>query len=486
MATELSWERDSYYCARKIEEGLDKNSVEDIEKGLSLAYELFVNYVLEDRCQNLLTLGRDLNAAYFPYRSEVRAPDTLIISYQGQIRSLINLCDYVSQRLVPERAWQVVSKSKYAKPILQILMKNGAMLATELCAGSGLTHKTQLARTVLPLIDEGLVRQEKFGKNVWYSLTSTGRLMAAKHFRTEETSALESILPAVITRMGRGWQSLNDLIDNIRVNVPISTLRSLVISVLSALQEAGIVEEREGNWRIIPRLSMDGKRSMDISAHPDLMAAAAIIEKEYEQLKLSGMADKDHIAKARSILEKAESAVAASSTDQHAIHVRIALERGKCAALEGNWNAAIDLMREGETTARLQGIDTKILERELERVWSYVQQASVEPLVAYAKNYVARKDYDSAKDILLSIFNIYAQAGRPLTNVTLSKEILGVTIHLSKLAGDLKRELDQVLEQEFELRIPKTDIEWLFPMRGELEEHGRIIYSPADDYAGRI
>jgi len=118
----------SFYCGQTIIRGLESNDVGSIQSGLSSAYDLFVHFILEDRRDDLLTLGRDLNAAYVPYREQASDTSTDIISYLGQIRALINLCDYISQRLVPDRIWQVVNQSKYAKPVLQTLLVNGGFL----------------------------------------------------------------------------------------------------------------------------------------------------------------------------------------------------------------------------------------------------------------------------------------------------------------------------------------------------------------------
>jgi len=477
--------RDSYYCANAISEGLEKNNIKDIEHGLSLAYDLFVSHVLGDRREDLIELGRDLNAVYFPYRSRANEPGTIMTSYQGQMRALINLCDYITQILVPERAWQVVHKSKYAKPILQALLKERTMLATELCESVGLIHKTQLARIVKPLVNEGLIRQERFGKNVWYSLTANGRLMAAKHFGAEGISALESVLPPIIARLGSGWHSLSNLVNSLRISMPNSTLRSLVRSLLSALYEAGIAEELGGNWRISPSLLKESRWPIEISASPELVTAATIIEKEYDQLQHSGVADRGHIGEARSILDKTESEIAISNTQEHAFKVRLALERGKCAALEGSWRTAVNLMKEAETTAELHGIDAQLLERESDRVWAYIQAASVEPLVLRAKSSTDMMDYYRATDTLLEIYQIYKHARRSFSNADLLDKILLITIGLSTVAHKFDQEFEQKLDQALERQSQAVSIEEQFSPFSELWEYGQWRYDLADHYIVR-
>lgn len=473
MTVDLNVERDAYACARKIEEGLGESSIDEIEQGLSLAYDLFVNYVLEDRCESLLALGRNLNAAYFPYRSQLKEPDILISSYHGQIRSLINLCDYISKLIVPQSAWLVVGKSKYAKSILQALLADGAMLATDLCERAGIIHKTQLSRTILPLMDEGLVRQERFGKNIWYSLTSTGKLMTAKHFGAEEARIIESVLPVVILELQGGWHTIGDLIDNLKLNIAIPTMRSLVLSIISALQEAGIVEERAGNWRIIPNQFGEVSKPSAVSINPDLKSAAAIVAEAYKQFRVKGVVEQDRINEARNILHKLELSIIESIPDQHATNIRIAIERSKCAALEGNWTSAVQIMHETEVLVPLLEIDqsfhSAVLDRELETVWSYIQDVSIDSLVKSANGYIARRDYNSAKDIITEIYTIYSKARRPLADTNLLLNIIEVALQLSKAAGSLQREQDRINVRAFEMHISSFGSgEWDFPDIAEI------------------
>ena len=45
---------------------------------------------------------------------------------------------------------------------------------------------------------EGLIKRERCGKNVWYSLTSSGRIMASKDFAKDDTSVLASVLAVAL------------------------------------------------------------------------------------------------------------------------------------------------------------------------------------------------------------------------------------------------------------------------------------------------
>lgn len=448
MDGKRDWLRDSYHCSQAIAEGFERNKIEDIDRGLSRAYDLFVDYVLEDRHDDLLELGRDLNVVYFQYRPEVTELFTTTSSYLGQLRALINLCDYVTERLVPERLWHVVSRSKYAKPILQALLENGATLAKELSAYAGVRHESQLSRTVQPLVDEGLVRREKFGKNVWYSLTSIGRRMAGKHFGAEGIDTLEAIMPAVVAKLASGWQKLSDLVEGIRVNVPVSTLCTLIDLVLSTLHAAGIAEEREGNWRIPPSVPAESLGFEDVPAYPELMRVATLIEREYDQLRIGRVADKGRISEARNILESLEANITGSETKQHALQAKIALERAKCSALEGNWEAALGLADKAITVAQVQSIDTERLEREVMRVLSYVQTTCVGPQIELAKDLVAKKDYCNARNILLTIYSIYQHVERSnIRSTAIPCDVLELAIGMATAAVEFEEEFERRLDE---------------------------------------
>ncbi|MBA7605948.1 hypothetical protein ES703_13084 [subsurface metagenome] len=441
------WTGDPYYCSQVIAEGLEKGDPNNIERGLSVANDLFVDYVLEDRHDYLVSLGRDLNAAYFPHRSKATGLFGETASYLGQIRALINLCDYVTQRSVPESLWQVVSRSKYAKPIMQALQKNGAMLATELCAHAGLPHATQLQRTMQPLVDEGLIRREKFGKNVWYSLTSTGRLTTGKYFGIEDTNIIESVLPPILSKLMAGWQNLNDLADNIRANLPITTLRPLIGSVLSALHGIGIAEEQDGNWRIPSSLFRETPELVDISNYPELMNATHLIEKEYEKIRFDGVSDKKSIDKARSTLDVMSTKVMSSKTEPHALQVRIALERAKCSALDRDWQTAFALMKEAEAVAQTHDIDTGLLDAEFRNVWSYIEAACMEPQLIQVNNCIMRGDYYRIKDALLPIHHFLTSSQRWNSGASLATKLTRIALEMAGAFEESQREYEQIIEE---------------------------------------
>lgn len=434
---------DPYYCSQMIAEGLEKADHNNIERGLSEAYDLFVDYMLEDRHDYLMSLGRDLNAAYFPHRSKATGSFGTTVSYLGQIRALINLCDYVTQRLVPESLWQVVSRSKYTKPIMQALQKNGAMLATELCANASLPYPTQLQRTVQPLVDEGLIRREKFGKNVWYSLTSTGRLMTSRYFGIEDTNILDSVFPAVLSKLMTGWQNLNDFVDDIRVNLPIDALRPLIISILSSLHRFGIAEEEAGNWRIPSRLSRKKRELVDTSKYPELMSAARLIEKEYEQLRIGGVSDKNTVDEAKNILDEVSTKVMTSKTKPHTLRVKIILERAKCSALSGNWQTTFALVGEAEAAAQTHDIDACLLDTELRGIWSYMEVACLEPQFVKVNNYITRGDYYQIRDVLLIIYRLLDSSQRWNSGASLAIRLLRIALDMTRAFEESQPEYEQ-------------------------------------------
>ncbi|MBI4267572.1 MAG: hypothetical protein HY662_02175 [Chloroflexi bacterium] len=240
MYTDSAIPKDPYFSTRAIEEGLKSRDVKAIESGLSTAYDLFVNYALEGHQENLLALGRNLNSIYFPYRSEANDISAGISEYLGQLRALINLSEYIAHHLVPLRSLQVVGQSKHAKQVLQALLKNGSLRATDLAGLAQLPHKAQLVRTMQPLVDERLVRREKFGKNVWYSLTSAGKLIVTKHFGTSETgisddAAMQALLSRAKNCLQRpDYQALTDTLLRIR-SVLIPAQHPVVQSNLAAM-----------------------------------------------------------------------------------------------------------------------------------------------------------------------------------------------------------------------------------------------------------
>ena len=431
-----------------IAEGLEKADHNNIERGLSEAYDLFVNYVLEDRHDYLISLGRDLNAAYFPHRSKATEPFGKTASYLGQIRALINLCDYVTQRLVPGSLWQVVSRSKYTKPIMQALQRNGTMLATELCAHASLPFATQLQRTVQPLVDEGLIRREKFGKNVWYSLTSSGRLMTSKYFGIEDTNILDSVFPVVLSKLMTGWQNLDDLADDIRVNLPIAALKPIIISILSGLHRFGIAEEEDGNWRIPSRLFREKRDLIDVSKYPELMSAAHLIEKEYEQLRIGSISDKDSIDKARTILDEMSTRVMTSKAEPHALQVKIILERAKCSALSGDWETAFTLMGKAEAVVQTYDSDAGLLDTELRSIWSYIEAACLEPQLVQVNNFITRGDYYQTTDPLLTMYRLLGSSQRWNSGASLTTKLLRIALDIARAFKESHPQSEQVILEQ--------------------------------------
>lgn len=89
----------AFHCADLLSVGFQNNSLRDIESGLSLAYDLFVLYTTQGRNEELRRLARYLNAAFLPHRIEQEATNKRL-TYLTQLRSLINLADYISLKEV--------------------------------------------------------------------------------------------------------------------------------------------------------------------------------------------------------------------------------------------------------------------------------------------------------------------------------------------------------------------------------------------------
>jgi hypothetical protein len=233
-----------------LQNGFRTHNIEDIENGLIKSYEEFIEFILENRRDDLVNLGRNLSAVYFPNKLEMKSPQNIENISFGELKALVSLCDYVTQLRVPEQIWRKIGKSKYTEPILNSLLKNGPMLATDLSKSINLPHDSQLSRIVRPLILEKVVTLEELGKNTWYSLTATGRLIANKRFGGEEFQNIEKVIPLIISKIKGDWCSVNQLVDLISPDITGSSRYIFVNILLLALKEAGIIEEKNAKWKI--------------------------------------------------------------------------------------------------------------------------------------------------------------------------------------------------------------------------------------------
>lgn len=175
----------SYQFLQKLKEGFNNHNIPEIEEGLAETYEKFIEYVLENKYDELVFLGRNLAIIHEPIRINDLSSKSIEISYIGQLKSFLNLCDYVTQSRVPDQIWKKIRQSKYTEPILKSLLDKGSMLASDLCSDIGLPNNSQLSPIIRRLIVEKVVNSEEIGKNKWYSLTATGRLLAVKRMGTD-------------------------------------------------------------------------------------------------------------------------------------------------------------------------------------------------------------------------------------------------------------------------------------------------------------
>jgi len=445
-------------CTILLEEGFSKEKVETIERGLVLAYEFLIDYLLDGNSDALSSLSRDLNAVYFPYRFYANEPANVKASYLGQVRSLINLSDYVSNRLVPDRLWQVVSQTKYGRTILQVLSKEGAVQAKELCSAVGIPHNSQLSRTASNLVDQAIIRRQQVGKNVWYSLSAIGKLMAARYCSMKETSAIESFIPTILTRLQRGRQDFYNLVECVDETIPLPSRQIILRQVLSALSAAGIVEEQDGSWGITSQIR--GKSAGDIHLldikHPLLDSAAGIIKLEYEQYSMFGIVSSAKLMEAKELLAKVEAEVSNGEDKQAGLIIRNMIETAKLYALNRNWREAINMMKQLMLVTRNQGVEMEVIQRELDIVWSYVETFSIRPLVWKAKQMVRRADFGGVASSLMLVNEICKEVSRPLTMVNAVSELLDTVAKGSLAADDIKEIFALGLKSEAESRI-KTE-----------------------------
>jgi len=446
-------QNDSLGCATKIEQGLRDRNDRDIEDGLSLAFDLFVDYLLDDRYECLNALGRDLNSVYFPYRSQATDAATSVSYLLGQLGALINLCDYTNQRVVPDTFWQALGQSKYAKPVLQTLLKNGVTSASDLVDDAGLPNAAQLSRTTRPMVGVGILRVERFGKNVWYSLTSSGRLFAAKHFGAESTSLLDAILPSLMAQLAKGRQSLNELANSVSVNIPVSVKRSLVSAVVSSLRNAGIVEEVSANWQLSSNLRGDATSSVKATECPELIAAASFIQDAYDRLRTSGFPDTSCIEKAKKTINEFEIKISSDIDQRSALAIEIALQKAKCAALDGDWQTALNLISTDQSPTDIQKVGANRWHWELETIWLYVQIALLEPLVMQAKRCSESKDYSRSVDALLPAYRMYAAAAQRFGWAKPVLDVLTLAISALTTARNSQDRIDRMVDEAIDRRL---------------------------------
>lgn len=271
----------------KLKSGFKDHKMDDIEQGLNQAYKLFVENLLENKHDNLVILGRNLDDAYFPHRLKDISPTNKEISYLGQLRALVNLCDYVSRLRIPQQVWKNIRQSKYVEPILQALLTNGSLLAIELCKSIELPHPSQLSRLVRPLIKEGVIIVEDIGRYNWYSLTATGRLIASERAVSEILIEPNKIVNEIILQLKEGWKSKIDLTEQINVIMPISIRNSIVDVVLITLKEAGMAEEKDGRWRISIESIVSDRNSFSLRSHIKYIHAEQVFEEICPILKTS-------------------------------------------------------------------------------------------------------------------------------------------------------------------------------------------------------
>jgi predicted transcriptional regulator len=241
----------------QIQTGFDSRDFKLLEIGLRNAYDQFVSHVTNDKSKNLNTLGRLLSEVSFPIIDKKASnADFEEAVYLGQMRSLIILCTYFADRSIPNELRMVAHKSKHAESILKVLDRNGGMLATELCNESEIPHSSELTRTAKPLIEAGIIRSEKFGKNVWYSLTAVGKLMMSRSNEKSKTAELINVVRSIFANLSQR-QTDEELIDGIKTPLPNSEVRELSMAIISILSEKGLIAKEDNKWRLKVGYSVD-------------------------------------------------------------------------------------------------------------------------------------------------------------------------------------------------------------------------------------
>lgn len=159
-------------CATNLSEGFKTNNIISIEEELGNLYDMFAQVITNKDRETLFVLAHDISIMYKTISIYEADP-----KYTIQLKSLIILADCCLQYLIPHVIWKTVCDSKHSANILQKLYAGSVCRIADLYGKDELPAKTQLTKIIRSFVHMGIVRREKLGKNVWYSLTRIGILV---------------------------------------------------------------------------------------------------------------------------------------------------------------------------------------------------------------------------------------------------------------------------------------------------------------------
>ena len=232
---------------KTLKEGFEARNLDLIKKSVFDVQRLFTVSLLEDKASETLdALGRELSRFVLKYLSPFDQAETQDKYYIAQLSTIASLCGHIARAQPCIEEIQAATSTSYGPRIFEILHHRGAMTAGELVSKIGMPHRSQLSDIIAKLIDAGLVRQERYGENVWYSLTGRGTLLAIRYFQFQPKWA-ENVrfLLAEILRRSKDAEGThpNELMENLKHQLTLSdeTARQVVTDVLDVLSDNKVV-----------------------------------------------------------------------------------------------------------------------------------------------------------------------------------------------------------------------------------------------------
>jgi len=228
-------------------EAFETKNLDSIKKSVSDVQRFFIDSLLEDSASETLEeMGRELSKVVLKHLSPSDQADREDKYYIAQLSTIASISDYIARAQPRIEEIQAATSTSYGPRIIDILHHRGATTASELVSKIEMPHKSQLSATVAKLIDAGLVRQERYGKNIWYSLTARGTLLAMRYFQFQPKWALNvRFLLAEILRRSKDAKGThpNELMEDLKHQLSLSdeTVRQVITDVLSVLSANKVV-----------------------------------------------------------------------------------------------------------------------------------------------------------------------------------------------------------------------------------------------------
>jgi DNA-binding MarR family transcriptional regulator len=108
--------------------------------------------------------------------------------YLGQLHALSEVANRLAHQRVPKSAMQLVLKSRVCEDILKKVIEKGSIGASELAGQLGV-EESNLSTTCKPLVEQELLRKDRFGNRVRYSPTPLSYAVSAQLKEKEKAVA---------------------------------------------------------------------------------------------------------------------------------------------------------------------------------------------------------------------------------------------------------------------------------------------------------